>query len=161
MKFRLVDRILQWNACKNIRGVKTVSFEEYELRRPLGEAPFLPESLLVESLFQLGNWLIMLSTDFNRMGLVVRWEEIQFLDQLRPGGSLTLDAEVRSWRADGVVFDGLAKNGADLIAVGRGCLATPVALDGFFNPDDMRTLYSEIYRPISAADEEKGIVCLD
>jgi hypothetical protein len=55
MKFRMVDRILSWEPETRIRGVKTVSFEEYCLRSPLGYEERLPESLLVESLFQLGN----------------------------------------------------------------------------------------------------------
>ena len=87
MKFRLVDRILNWQPRESIHGVKAVSFEEYELRRRLGDEPCLPESLIMESLFQLGNWLLILSSDFQQMGLVVRFEEVRFSSRVRPGSS--------------------------------------------------------------------------
>ena len=63
MKFRLVDRILDWEPRRVIRGVKAVSFEEYELKRAWGDEPCLPESLVLESLLQLGNWLVIRSSD--------------------------------------------------------------------------------------------------
>ena len=106
MKFRMVDRILAWQPRQSIRGVKVVSFEEYQYKEPLADEPCLPESLLVESLFQLGNWLVVLSSDFTEMALVVRFEEIRFAGRLRPGESLRMEVEVRSYRSDGVVLDG-------------------------------------------------------
>lgn len=147
MKFRMVDRILAWEPRRQIHGIKAVSFEEYELRRSLGEEPCLPESLLMESLFQLGNWLVMLSTDFARMGLVVRFDEVQFLDRLRPGSQLRMEGHVRSWRDDGILFDGRATASGRPIVTGRGCLALPVPLAEYQNPDDLQVLFSEIYRP--------------
>jgi 3-hydroxymyristoyl/3-hydroxydecanoyl-(acyl carrier protein) dehydratase len=147
MKFRMVDRILAWQDRRMIRGLKTVSFEEYELRRRLGDEPCLPESLVMESLFQLGNWLVVLSTDFARMGLVVGLAEARFLGRLRPGRRLWIDVEVRSWRDDGIVLDGQASDGQTTVAIGRRCLAMPVPLSDYGDPDDLRVLYSEIYRP--------------
>ncbi len=147
MKFRMVDRILSWEPRKSIRGLKTVSFEEYNLKAPFGDEPRLPESLLVESLFQLGNWLIMLSSDFTEMGLVVRFQEVRFDAPLRPGGRMLMELEVLSYRSDGVLFDGRAFDGDHLIGTGRGCLATPVPLTDYFDPENLKVLFSEIHRP--------------
>jgi 3-hydroxyacyl-[acyl-carrier-protein] dehydratase len=147
MKFRMVDRILDWQPRRSIRGVKVASFEEYQLREPLADEPCLPETLLVEGLFQLGNWLVMLSSDFTEMGLVVRFEEIRFVSRVRPGESVRMEIEARSYRGDGVVLDGRATVGGLLIAEGRGCLATPVPLADYHDPDSLRVLFSEIYRP--------------
>ena len=147
MKFRMVDRILAWEPRRTIRGIKTVSFEEYELKEAQGDEPCLPESLVMESLFQLGNWLVILSSDFSQMGLVVRFDEVRFAKRLRPGRHLRMEAEVRSWREDGILFDGRAMTGQQTLASGRGCLALPVALSDYHNPDDLRVLFSEIYRP--------------
>jgi 3-hydroxyacyl-[acyl-carrier-protein] dehydratase len=151
MKFRMVDRILDWQPRRAIRGVKAVSFEEYELKDALGDEPCLPESLVMESLFQLGNWLIVLSSDFSQMGLVVRFEEIQFAKRLRPGRHLRMEVEIRSWRDDGILFDGRAMVEQETLATGRGCLALPVALGDYHDPDDLRVLFSEIYRPEMSA----------
>lgn len=147
MKFRMVDRILAWEPRRSIRGTKAVSFEEYQLREPLSDEPCLPESLLVESFLQLGNWLVILSSDFTEMALMVRFEEIRFLDRLRPGESLRMEVEARSYRSDGVVLDGRGLAGSRTIAEGRGCLATPVPLADYHDADSLRVLFSEIYQP--------------
>jgi 3-hydroxyacyl-[acyl-carrier-protein] dehydratase len=147
MKFRMVDRILGWESRKSIFGSKTVSFEEYQLKSAFGGEPRLPECLIMESLLQLGNWLIMLSSDFTQMGMVVRTQEISFTDTLRPGENLEMEVQVRSYRSDGIVFDGRAMVQGRLIAAGQGCLAVPVELGNYYDPDDLRVLFSEIYRP--------------
>ena len=150
MKFRLVDRILDWEPRSRIRGVKAVSFEEYSLRDPLGDGGRLPESLLLESLFQLGNWLIVLSSDFTRMGLVVRTERITFESPLGPGERLTMELTVRSYRSDGVLFDGRGFVDGRPVATGSGCLAVPAPLGDYCDASDLRTLFSEIFRPEAA-----------
>jgi 3-hydroxyacyl-[acyl-carrier-protein] dehydratase len=109
MKFRMVDRIVDFQPRQSIRGIKSLSFEEYELKSAFADQPHLPETLIIECLFQLGNWLIMLSSDFSQMGLLVRTSEVRFLEPLRPGQRLLMEANVRSYRNDGIVFDGLAR----------------------------------------------------
>ena len=147
MKFRMVDRITGFQPRESIRGVKTVSFEEYQLKAPLRDEPCLPESLLMESVFQLGNWLIMLSSDFSQMGLLVRVQQVQFHGLVRPGRSVEMDVRVKRYRDDGVLFDGQARIGNDVVAVGNGCLATCVPLCEYRDPSDVKVLFSEIYRP--------------
>jgi 3-hydroxyacyl-[acyl-carrier-protein] dehydratase len=154
MKFRMVDRILSWEARRRISGIKTVSFEEYSLKTPLGDAPGLPPTLQMESLFQLGNWLIMLSSDFTLMGLLVRTQEVRFETPLNPGEHMRLELRVRRYRDDGVLFDGSAVSDSGLIGAGRGCLAMLVPLAEYYDPDDVRVLYSEIYRPGAASTGE-------
>ena len=101
----------------------------------------------MEALFQLGNWLIMLSSDFSQIGLIFRTREVRFLRTLRPGQTLLMEAEVHSYRADGVAFDGRALVDCEVIATGTGCLALPVDLQDYYDADDMRVLFSEIYQP--------------
>ena len=146
MKFRLIDRINEYEPEKWITGSKTVSFEEYSLRSRISAEPSLPETLIVESLFQLGNWLVMASTDFAKMGVIVRTERIEFLNPAGPGQRMEGRLSVRSWRESGILFDGEIRIGGNIAAHGTGCLATPAALCEFHNPDDMRTLFGEIYR---------------
>jgi 3-hydroxyacyl-[acyl-carrier-protein] dehydratase len=147
MKFRMVDRILSWEPKRRIRGVKTVSFEEYCLRSPLGYDERLPESLLMESLFQLGNWLVILSSEYTRMGLIVRTGEVTFLEPLRPGEHMVMETVVRSYRDDGVLLDGTARVDGRRIVEGRGCLAVPTPLEEYYRAEDLKVLFSEIHRP--------------
>jgi 3-hydroxymyristoyl/3-hydroxydecanoyl-(acyl carrier protein) dehydratase len=148
MKFRMIDRILAWKPRRTIRGVKAVSFEEYELRKRLGDEPCLPESLVLEALFQLGNWLVILSSDFTRMGLVVQWREVRFPARLRPGRRLHIDVTVRRWRDDGMLFDASASDGQQTIVAGSRCLAVPAPLADYYDPDDLRVLFSEIHQSL-------------
>ncbi len=154
MKLRMVDRILAWQPRQNICGIKVVSFEEYQYKEFFGDEPCLPESLLVESFFQLGNWLVILSSDFTEMALVVRFEEVCFRQRLAPGQCLRLEVDVRSYRSDGVVLDGRGLVGTRTIAEGRGCLATPVPLSAYQDPAALRVLFSEIYRPDVMSPED-------
>ena len=156
MKFRLVDRITAWEARRSIRGVKAVSFEEYRLKAAFGDEPHLPETLVTESLFQLGNWLVMLSSDFTRMGMIVRFEQVRFDAPLLPGERLDMEVTVRQWRDDGIQFDGVGLSAGRAIIAGRGALAVPVPLADYCDPQDLRVLYSEIHRPEEAADHAQA-----
>jgi len=151
MKFRMVDRILDLEPGKSIRGMKTVSFEEYQLKSAFGGDCRLPESLVLESFFQLGNWLIMFSSDFKKMGLLIRVEQVQFESVLRPGQSMFMEVVVKSSRNDGVLFDGKATVDGEIIAKGKGCLATLVDSAEYFDPNDLRMLFSNLYRPDNPA----------
>ena len=147
MKFRMVDQILSWELKKQIRGVKTVSFEEYMLKASLGEQERLAETLIMESFFQLANWLIILSSDFTQMGLVVRTGRICFTDSVLPGKRMTMDLSVRRYRDDGVLFDGQGYVDSRQVVAGEKCLAALAPLGDYCDPDDLRTMFSEIYRP--------------
>jgi 3-hydroxymyristoyl/3-hydroxydecanoyl-(acyl carrier protein) dehydratase len=147
MKFRMVDRILAWQPHSAIRGVKALSFEEYELREPLGYPPALPESLILESLFQLANWLVMLSTDYRQACIGAQLDEARFLHPLLPGRRMLMDVTVESWRDDGVIVAGAVSDERQPITIVQRCVAAIVPLADFYDPDDLRVLYSEIYRP--------------
>ena len=67
---------------------------------------------------------------------------------------MRLELEVRSYRKDGVLFDGRAFSGSQVIGAGQGCLATLVPLADFYDPEDLRVLYSEIYRPAAVSTAE-------
>jgi 3-hydroxyacyl-[acyl-carrier-protein] dehydratase len=147
MKFRMVDKIVKFEPRRSIYGIKTVSFEEYQLKSTLCVRPCLPESLIMESLFQLGNWLIMLTSEFSQMGLVIRTNEVEFIQSPGPGQKMFMQVQVQSYREDGILFDGQASVNQHVIASGKGCLASPVDLSDYHNPEDLKVLFSEIYRP--------------
>ena len=147
MKFRMVDRIIEYEPAKRIRGVKTVTFEEYQLKSAFGNNYYLPESLILESFFQLGNWLIILTSDFTKMGLIVRTNEVVFDGVVGPGENIFMELTVRSYREDGVLFDGKALLDGKILAKGNGCLATLTLIENYYNSEDLKALFSEIYRP--------------
>jgi 3-hydroxymyristoyl/3-hydroxydecanoyl-(acyl carrier protein) dehydratase len=147
MKFRLVDQIHSWTPYQSIRGIKAVSFEEYCLKEAFGDEPHLPETLLLESFLQLGNWLIVLSSDFRQIGMVSRMSQVAFQDYLRPGQQLRMEVVFSRVRDDGFELAGEGKVNVRTIITGLGCLAVPVPAAEYVNPEDLRVLFSELYRP--------------
>ena len=148
MKFRMVDRILAWEPRRSIRGVKAVSFEEYCIRSPLGLPEQLPQSLLLESLFLLARWLVVLSSDFEQSGLVTQFDRGEFATPLAPGEHMVIDVTVREFSPTGMNFDAVGRAGTRTLAGAEGCAMAihPLALD--HDPGDLRVLYSEIHRPL-------------
>lgn len=153
MKFRLVDRITSWKPHERITGLKAVSFEEYSLKEAFGDEARLPEMLLLESLLQLGNWLILLSSDFQQMGMVIRLQEVRFDGMLQPGEVVRMDVVMVRRHDEGFEFRGEGRVDGELVISGTGCLAAPLPASEYYDPDDLRVLYSEIYRPETPAIE--------
>jgi 3-hydroxyacyl-[acyl-carrier-protein] dehydratase len=147
MKFRLVDKIVAWSPYQSICGIKAVSFEEYCLKESFGDEPRLPETLLLESFLQLGNWLILLSSDFKETGMVVRISEVRFHGFLLPGRQLRMEVTLARRREDGFELSGEGRVDGRTIITGLGCLAVPVPAAEQANPADLRVLFSEIYEP--------------
>jgi 3-hydroxymyristoyl/3-hydroxydecanoyl-(acyl carrier protein) dehydratase len=147
MKFRCVDKITAWSPHQQISGLKVVSFEEYCLKEAFGDEARLPETLLLETFLQLGNWLILLSSDFNNFGMVVRISEVRFHGWLLPGQQLRMKVTLVRRREDGFELSGEGWVNGRVIITGLGCLAVPVPAAEYLNPEDMRVLFSEIYEP--------------
>ncbi len=152
MKFRLVDRILSWTPHQRITGLKAVSFEEYCLKEPFGDEGRLPETLLLESLLQLGNWLILLSTDFKQMAMVVKLSRVNFDNALSLGQQVHMEVRLRQGREEGFMLSGEGRVQDRTVITGVDCLAVPVAAEEYVNPDDLRVLFSEISQPIETPD---------
>jgi 3-hydroxyacyl-[acyl-carrier-protein] dehydratase len=150
MKFRLVDKIVAWSPYQRISGIKAVSFEEYCLKESFGDEPRLPEMLVLESFLQLGNWLILLSSDFKETGMVVRISEVRFHGFLLPGRQLRMEVTLARQREDGFELSGVGRVDGRTIITGLGCLAVLVPAAELANPADLRVLFSEIYEPEKA-----------
>ncbi len=147
MKFRMVDKITGYEPGRSIRGIKTVSFEEYELKTAFSSRPALPECLVMESLVQLGNWLIMLTSGYTKTGLLAGAGEIRFVRLPGPGESLRLDVRILGFRKNMVRYEGQVLIGAETVACGKACLAKLVDLAAYSDPEDLKVLFSEIYSP--------------
>ena len=147
MKFRLVDKIIAWSPYQSISGLKAVSFEEYCLKEAFGDEARLPETLLLESFLQLGNWLLLLSSDYNQIGMVSRISEVRFHAFLLPGQQLRMDVTVARRHEDGFELSGEGRVNGRTVISGLGCLAVPVPAATYVYPEDLRVLFSEIYEP--------------
>jgi len=147
MKLRMIDQIIAWEANRSISGVKAVSFEEYCMRAALGERECLPESLALQSTCELAGWLMILSSDFARMGMMMGFERAEFTAPLGPVERMIVSANVRQSESELVLFDGAGQVSSRRIFQVEGLRMLPVPLQDYSDPADLRVLFSEIRRP--------------
>ena len=144
MKHRMVDRIIAFEPWRVIRGIKAVSFEEYCIKAPLGEREQLPLTLGLESLLQLGGWLVILSSDFTQIGLLDQAQRAAFHAPLRPGERMTIEVSVSERCEVGVVLSGEGRVGNRVIVSAEDCRLVSHRLNQFHKATDLRVLYSQI-----------------
>ncbi|RCK81136.1 MAG: hypothetical protein OZSIB_2513 [Candidatus Ozemobacter sibiricus] len=147
MKFRGLDRLTAWEAWRTAVGRKAVSFEEYCLRQGLGEPERLPESLVLQAAFDLANWLVMLSSDYRLAGRPIGAEQVCFHRFLGPGQAMTVAVAVRERAADRLIFDAVGRDGSREIFHCEAGEMELLPLPDLEDPDDRRTLFSEIFHP--------------
>jgi 3-hydroxyacyl-[acyl-carrier-protein] dehydratase len=107
MRFRLVDRILDFEANKTIRIVKNLTLAEEYLADHFPTFPVMPGVLMLETLVEAGAWLLRLSDDFAHSVVVLREaKNVKYGSFMQPGKSLLVTAEVTELAADRVTFKG-------------------------------------------------------
>ena len=144
MRFRLVDKILSLDSGRLIETVKAVSFEEYQLCKRFGIDDQWVPTLLVEAMLQSGNWLIIASSDFTQLGLVVQIKKIDIKRPPKQGERVRFEVGISSLRSEVALLDGRGWIGDEEIIQGIGCIATLAPLVDFEDPDDLRVVFSEI-----------------
>ena len=94
----LVDRVLEFEVGKFIRGVKNVTVNEPYFQGHFPAYPVMPGVLVIEAMAQLAGLLTMLSDvarrDGSQMVLFAGIDEARFKRQVLPGDRLLLEAEL-------------------------------------------------------------------
>ncbi|HEX6794258.1 MAG TPA: 3-hydroxyacyl-ACP dehydratase FabZ [Casimicrobiaceae bacterium] len=94
----LVDRVLDWEAGKFVRGVKNVTINEPFFQGHFPSYPVMPGVLVIEAMAQVAGLLTMLSEVARRDGtqlvLFAGIDEARFKRQVVPGDTLMLEAHL-------------------------------------------------------------------
>lgn len=94
MRYYLIDRILDWEADRKIRGLKNVAMTEDFLQYHFPKYPTMPGVLLIEAMAQLAGWLEAASSDFTRWFLIEHVQQCKFYGFARPGDQVEIEVEV-------------------------------------------------------------------
>jgi 3-hydroxyacyl-[acyl-carrier-protein] dehydratase len=109
MRFHLVDRLLDFEAGKQIRMVKNLTLAEEYLADHFPTFPVMPGVLMLETLVEAGAWLLRLTEDYRHSVIVLREvRNVKYGSFMQPGFSLvvTVDMMETSFEAPEVVFKG-------------------------------------------------------
>jgi 3-hydroxyacyl-[acyl-carrier-protein] dehydratase len=94
----LVDRVLDWEPGKFIRGIKNVTVDEPFFQGHFPTYPVMPGVLVIEAMAQISGLLVMLSDVARRDGsqivLFAGIDNARFKRQVVPGDRLLLEAEL-------------------------------------------------------------------
>ena len=94
----LVDRVLDWESGKFIRGLKNVTVNEPFFQGHFPAYPVMPGVLVIEALAQVAGLLTMLSDvarrDGSQLVLFAGIDEARFKRQVLPGDTLLLEAHL-------------------------------------------------------------------
>src|SRR4051794_8829987 len=108
MAFHYVDRIYEYEPFKKIRGLKNVTRNEpFFYWLPSGQRVLSP-AVITEALCQLGGWLKMASTNFERRPVLLADEKSEYLGMVEAGTQVDLSVEVLDFGDDVVVTKGVA-----------------------------------------------------
>lgn len=105
MRFHLVDRIDAWAPWESLTAHKATSRSEAYWRGGV-HGPEMPVGLLTESLCQAGNWLLLLSSGYERRGALLKVGSVTAYSRIVPGDELCLRVEMVSLREDSAVLEG-------------------------------------------------------
>jgi 3-hydroxyacyl-[acyl-carrier-protein] dehydratase len=95
--FLLVDKVLEVEAGKRIVAIKNVTTNEPFFQGHFPDYPVMPGVLIVEALAQAaGIAVAMQEEQKGKLGLFAGIEEMKFKNQVLPGDTLKLEAEILS-----------------------------------------------------------------
>ncbi|MBF0408020.1 MAG: hypothetical protein HQM10_11735 [Candidatus Riflebacteria bacterium] len=146
MRYRFIDRVSDFRPNEYFRGLKVVSFEEYDLKSSLGQASLFPPVLLTECLFQAAYWLEVLSSDFKNCALFSSFDKLCITDSIRPGSRASIEINVFNREKDFLYFNGaVTQNSIEIASISNACAEIRNLAD-YDDPDDLKTLFSEIQK---------------
>lgn len=147
MTFQYVDRILEYEKGKFIRGIKNVTRNEpFFYLMPDGRR-ILSHAVVSESLAQLGSWLNMVTSDFTQRPVLLGDDRTDYPDVTEAGDQIELAVEVIRIDDEVWLTKGTAKVGDRKIVVCHECRSMMMPMEEFSPPELMRKRFKNLYRP--------------
>jgi 3-hydroxyacyl-[acyl-carrier-protein] dehydratase len=101
MRFRLLDKITQLEPGKRIEAVKELSADEGYLKDHFPSFPVMPGVLMLEAMFQAGQWLVWKTEEFaHSVVLLKEARTVKFSGFVQPGQTLVVTADVKKEDAE-------------------------------------------------------------
>jgi 3-hydroxyacyl-[acyl-carrier-protein] dehydratase len=96
--FLLVDRVLEINPGKSVKGLKNVTYNEPFFQGHFPGQPIMPGVLILEAMSQVGGFIFLpnelLEKQSITRGYVIGFERVKFKYFVTPGDSLIIEAKL-------------------------------------------------------------------
>jgi 3-hydroxyacyl-[acyl-carrier-protein] dehydratase len=105
MRFHLLDRIVECDPGKSLRGLKRLTGGEEYLADHFPGFPIMPGVLQLQSLVEAASWLLRLTDDYRHSVVVLREvKSVRFGNLMQPGKALEVTAELAGRDGDSASF---------------------------------------------------------
>lgn len=113
----LVDKILELEPGKRVRGLKNVTINEQFFEGHYPGMPLMPGVLIVETIAQVGAIILLSCNDFEgHVPVIGAIEQVKFKRMVSPGDQLILDVEMLWFKAMVGKIHGEARVDGEVVA---------------------------------------------
>lgn len=109
MRFLLFDKIIGLKKGAKGTGIKNITLGEDFFIKHYDKTPIMPEPLIIESIAQVGGWVIAVSCNYKYSAIMVMVGRAKFYNLVRPGDQLIIHVELLSSNDYGSTIQGVAK----------------------------------------------------
>jgi len=118
MRFYLFDRVIGFEAGREALAVKNVSSQEAFLADHYDRFPVMPSSLIVESIAQLGGWMVTVSSKYRYLAVMVMAKGIEVSADVVPGDQIVIRAQLEDLNEYGARISSVASvDGQPVVSV--------------------------------------------
>lgn len=147
MAFHYVDRIIEFDPGRRMRGIKNVTRNEslfYWL--PDGRRVLSP-AVASEAAAQLGSWLTMASTDFARRPVLLADERTEYFGFVEPGDQLDMEVTILESEGDVALTRGVVRARGAKVLESVCCRGFLLPTSEFCDPEWARREFANMFRP--------------
>ena len=120
MRFILIDKVISFEAGRQLKAVKSVSLAEEYLADHFPTFPVLPGVLLLEGLIESASWLVRKSEGFaHSMILLEQAKNVRYKSFLAPGAQIEYTVEAKAIEENVSSFSGVGVSQDERIVEAR------------------------------------------
>lgn len=116
MRFILFDKIVSFEKAVGGVGIKNVTIGEEFFIKHYDRSPIMPEPLLIETVAQVGGWIIAVSCDYKYSAVLAKVSKARFHKTVRPGDQLSIEIKIIDFGDYGASVNGVIKVDRDVVA---------------------------------------------